>query len=459
MLARGWPALWGALLGGLLVVVARDAMPDDALITLAFARSVVQDGCLCLTDGVSINTMTSPLHLALLVPPLWVGLPPFLVVGGLLVVELAAVAWCLRRLAGTTPALLGPALLATSPVFGSAVGMETFLAAAVVVALVTAGQERRLVLAGVLCAAAVLTRPDLVVVVIAVVAVLAAGRGRRLLWALPIGAAVSLPWFVWSWWRLGSAWPHTVAIKSEGDGWSGTHLWDGVPGYYWPTFPGVTAVTLATLVAGLLVLPVAWRTRSWPALALAAGGASSLLALAVTEAPPTAYYAGPAIAGLGLAAAVVAGRWRPAEIVGVGLVAASLGVAAAHGPLWAEGLAPIRQNWATNSQYAAIAAALPRDGVIMSNTEIGALAYYCQDHGCRVTDEILSDPTSVDRTLQRWRARHPAVEWNYAHYRPGPVLPIRYRLDFGEGDLRDPDTWPITRAPGFHQIARLVPLP
>jgi len=197
----------------------------------------------------------------------------------------------------------------------------------------------------------------------------------------------------------------------------------------------------------------AWR-RWWPACAFGVGGAVHLGALLSTPTPPTEYYLAPAMTGLGLALVLVAARARWALVVPAAVVAGSVALSIAHGALWSEGLAPMRQNWATNAEYAAIARELPVDAPIMSG-EIGALAFSCQDRGCTVIDPVLTDPGRVDRFVAKWRFFHPAWELNYAHYEVPPPTPVGYRLVLGLTD-HQPGDWPITRAPGVHQWARLA---
>ncbi|GLZ46410.1 hypothetical protein Acsp06_25950 [Actinomycetospora sp. NBRC 106375] len=143
-LARAWPAAWGALLGALLFAVARRAMPDDALISLSFARNLAEHGQWALTTGIESNSATSPLNIWLLAGLDVVTAHRAVVAAGLLLcLCLATTAVWLHRLGGSVAALLGPALLVTSPVLSSAVGLEVFLCAAVLVGLVRYGDGGR----------------------------------------------------------------------------------------------------------------------------------------------------------------------------------------------------------------------------------------------------------------------------------------------------------------------------
>ncbi|MEJ2864426.1 hypothetical protein [Actinomycetospora flava] len=454
-LLRAWPAAWGALLGAGLFLGARHAMPDDAMISLSFARNLAEHGQWALTTGIESNTATSPLNVALLAGlHVLTGHRAIVAAGLLLCLCLAVTATWLHRLGGAPAAALGPALLATSPVLTSAVGLESFLCAAVLVGLVRYGADGRWVATGVLVGASVLARPDLLIAAVVAVGVLGLAVDRRLFLALPLGALVALPWVLFSWWHFGSAWAHSVAVKWVHGAWSGWTL--TMPGYWWPRFGWATIAVAVTLALGVLAVLVALRRRRWPAVALGAGGAAHLGALASAETPPIEYYLTPAIAGLGLALVLVAAPSRAVAVPGL-LVAGCVAGSVAHGSLWSEGLAPMRQNMATAAEYAAIARDLPTDGVVLSN-EIGSLAFACQDRGCTVVDPVLSDPGRVDASIARWRALHPAFELNYRHYAAPPPIPVRYRLEVG---LPEPGRgrWPVTRTPTRHGWAQLVTEP
>jgi hypothetical protein len=159
--------------------------------------------------------------------------------------------------------------------------------------------------------------------------------------------------------------------------------------------------------------------------------------VAASGGPPAHYYAGPAVCGLGLAAVLVGVRgrtgWTP--VAAVSVVAASFMVAFL--PHWLTGQAPFRTNLATTAQYATIAAQLPRDGLVVNRGEIGVLAYFCLDHGCRVVDGLLADPTRTDEYVERWRAEHPWTAPNYWWRTPSERPDHLYEIDY---------RWPAPRA-------------
>lgn len=453
-----WPALWGASLGLALFAIARQAMPDDALITLSFARNLAEHGCWCLSAGVETNTATSPLNVWLLAGLIALTGHAFWAAAAVLAASLGAVAMWLRHIGGPLVSLLGTAAIATSPLLASAVGMETVLAVAVLVGVVRYAADERWVLAGVMCGLSWLARPDLVIAAVAAISVLALARRQvRLLASLAIGALVAAPWTVFSWFYFGSAFANSVTVKWANGAWNGGRTSLTSLGYFFGGWPALTVVTSVFMVAGVVAVLVGIRLRAWPATAFGTAALAHLGALASTSTPPTAYYLGPSFAGLALAFVILSVRSRVGVALSVLLVAAGIAVLVGNGPWWERGFAPIRQNWATNSQYEAIARELPAGFPIMSTTEIGALAFYCHDR-CQVIDYVLADPGRVDGYVARWQAAHPTIAAiNYRFYNSPAPIPVLLELQFGFREPGSGPAWPITRQPGMEQWARLVP--
>lgn len=430
-------------------------MPDDALITLSFARNLAEHGCWCLVDGVESNTATSPLNVWLLAGVVRLTGHAFWAAAAVLAASLAAIGTWMRTLGGGPAAVLAMALVTTSPIFASAVGLESALVAAVLVGLVRYAVDGRWLATGVLLAAAWFARPDLVIPAFVVVgggALLA--RGPGLLRSLPVALLLVAPWAAFSWWHFGSIWANSVAVKWANGSWGGHTLTDVA--FFAGQWPLVTLITVATLLGGLAATVLALiRGLRGPAL-LGTAGLAHLVALSLTETPPIFYYVAPALSGLAMALVLVAVRSRAAVVVPVGLVLLSVGCLVAVGGWWAAGIPPIRQNWATNAQYAAIAAELPTDGVVLGG-EIGGLAFYCHDR-CAVVDPVLSDPGRTDVLVSRWRQMHPDIaRVNYARYVAPPRIPVRYRLHTGLVEPGPGPSWPITRNPGIDQWATLEP--
>jgi hypothetical protein len=431
---RWWPAPAGCVVGAVVFVATYRAMPDDALITLAFARNLVDHGCWCITDGLEVNTATSPaavwldaLAYAVLGHAFWAAGVVFVACHG-------ALGWLLHHLAGPGALVAGLLLLATSPVLTASVGMETILGVVVLLAVTAAAWSGRWASTAVLVATAPVIRPDLAVGAVAAVAVCAAARreSRRPLLAVGAGAVLVSPWYVFSWWHFGSPWPDTLPVKAFQPGWGdgSVHLWNSLP-LFLQTLPTASWLTVALLVAAVGAAGVAVARRQWPAVAVLVGGVGEFAALSTSATTPIIYYPGILVGAASCAVALVAAAHRWTLAVPALLVAGSVGYLSHHADALASGYHPLRQNWATNAQYARIVDGIPTDAATYSPGEVGALAFYCEDHGCRIVDPFLADPGRVGRAVDRWRDAHPALEPAYAHRRPAPPpVPTRYLLVF-----------------------------
>src|SRR5947209_11731200 len=199
-------AAGGAVAAGLLFVVAHGVLPDDAYITLNYARNLAEAGHWGMLADRSSNTATSPLNVWLLAAGTLISGRPVLAVGLVLVACLGLVGWWSARLARELElspvlpvALVG--LLATSPLMVSTIGLETYLGVTVLVGVARYAVAGRPLATGVLCGLAVLTRPDLAVP--AGVLVLGLVAWRRWARVAAVGAAVALPWPLFAVYRLG----------------------------------------------------------------------------------------------------------------------------------------------------------------------------------------------------------------------------------------------------------------
>jgi hypothetical protein len=381
------------------------------------------------------------------------------------VVALGVLGWALSSIGRVhgRPLLLpalGVAAVAVCPLLASTVGMETYLAVALVACLARAAVCRRPVEAGAVVGLLVLTRPDLVAFGLA--ALLVPALFRRAL-VVGVAAAVALPWFVTSWLVLGSALPDTVLLK-VGDHWGPWNFGNGLLLYH-DTYPA--AVLLSALAAGAGVLAavvtvlvrLVRRTGPERTLVTVWGVGAALHAgvyVGLGTAPYHWYY-GPAIGALTMLA-VMSLAPAPRPVRGLGIAAGAALVVVAGGFLvrrpWST--SPVTTIWATAEQYAAVAAGVPAGTVVLSPGEPGTIAYYCD---CTVVDTF-SDRALVARALADRRAaggplQRAVLRLDYARLRTGPPLTPTMRLVFSE---RGPGVaisspW---RPPG---VIRLEPVP
>jgi hypothetical protein len=340
------------------------------------------------------------------------------------------------------------ASLLVNPLLLSTVGLEPYLTAGLFAGLLRYAVARRAMAFGVVGGLMVLARPDTAVVVIVVALVL---RPR---WARAVGAAlaVTLPWYVFSWFVLGSALPDTFVMK-VGDAWSAYGFWNG-PLLYLAVFPAATvpaflpvAAGLATLV-GLLVVRLRTTWTPWQRVAAAAGlgavGHYGVYGLLHTA--PYHWYYAPLIIGMTLCAAIVAVRARWAVVATAGLACVALVADVQHGAPWAR--APISTNWATAAEYQRIGADLHGivgSGAVESPGEIGTLAYYCD---CTIVDAFADRGHVIAAIEARERAGGlgaALLRLNYAHLdRDQRPRPVDYRLRYqARMPAVGPQQWPV----------------
>ena len=254
------PVAVGVIGGGLVFMLAHRALIDDAYITIGYARTLAENGQWAMQPGPVSNTATSPLNVLLLAGLTVLTGGPVLAVGVLLVAVLGVTGAALGSIAdrfGWSPwsAPVAVGLLVVNPLLVSVIGMETHLALGIVAVLGWTIVTGRTAATGALCGLLVLTRADLVAFALAaLLAVLLLSPGRR--WRAGtrvVGAAVvvALPWFVASWWWLGSAVPDTLLVKmseSMGDRTFANGLW-----FFYLGYPFAVVASLVAAVVGLAV--------------------------------------------------------------------------------------------------------------------------------------------------------------------------------------------------------------
>lgn len=450
-------AAGGGLLGGLLFLAAYRGMPDDSYITLDYARNLVEHGHWGLTPFRHADSATSPLNVWLLAAGIGLTGRPVVAVGLLLVVTTAVTAvWAAGlaealRLRRAAVAGLTVGLLVTSPIFASVVGMEAFLAAALLVGVARYGAADRVVPAGVVTGLAVLARPDLALPGAVVLAVLFLARDPRqprpLVRALGLAVAVALPWHVWSWFVLGTFVPDSLVIKT-GQGGPGEATFGDGPVFLFDRWPGATVLVGAVAVAGLAAVGIAavrWARgagrRSDPVVVACGLAAAAHYAAysALGVAPYTWYYC-PSLGLLSVGAAIGAveltGRTNVLATSLVVVIGVATGLQAAPGVPW---VAPVVfGNWTTADRYLAVGrelrAVLPPGASVQATGEIGLLAFACE---CDIVDGF-ADQAHVLVQVEQARARGgPVTRWllgfNYLHADRTPPRPFQYTLRWEAG--------------------------
>jgi hypothetical protein len=431
-------------------LAAHRALIDDAYITIDYARTLAETGQWSLEPGRQSNTATSPLNVLLLAGLIVLSGAPVVSIGILLVASLAATGaalsvTCARLGSSQWLAAMAVSLLVVNPLLISTIGLETYLGLALVAVLGSAVVARRPVATGVVCGLLVLTRADLAAFALAALIALTASspaptRARRFAQVLGVASVVALPWFAASWWWLGSAVPDTLLFKMT-EVWEGNSFANGMWNY-WLGFPRAVELAMPSAAVGLVVLAT-WSivgVRRWggPGAVLAVvwglGAVLHITVYLLLKPPPYHWYYGPAIGALTMLAVLsVGGLSRRLQLsvsaMGALLIAASVMFLAARP--WM--VMPVSSNWASASEYAALAARVPSGTTVESFGEVGTVAYFCD---CTVVDR-LSDRAQVADLLRAKRAAAGPVvrtllDWNYHRFKAGaPIRPV-YQFAFAE---------------------------
>lgn len=478
-----WLPWAAALLGLLSFLLVRGSLTDDGYITLAYAKNLALHGEWALVPGITANSATSPLDVLLLglltlVTRVSGAAHPVVALGALTVLSSAAIGWAWQRLArsfglATWVGLLGVVIVVVNPFLLSATGLEVLLVPAILLWLTVFAVEGRPVLFGVFAALTVLTRLDLVVFVLIIT--FSTRAIRRHFWrAFGTAVLVAAPWFLFSWFALGSFIPDTLVIKQDQEGLFGAWGYFSGPVMYFLYQPLTVIFTFAAAVAGAVVL-LAWLglrfARRWddfPALApvvgLGLGGVVYYIVYSTLGVGPYHWYYVTPTVTIGSFAVLMTGIWltesgrRPglrkaAPLTALGLAwVTALGMVSidlAQGVPWPSPV--IFGNWASSTDYARVGRELGQrlNGASVAGPgEIGTLAYYCD---CQILD-VFSDRSQVASIVRKRIADDGAVSRlglriNYHWFdRNQPPRQVDYRLLYGKGPASGPDSWTVYSA-------------
>lgn len=483
---RAWLlGLYGLVLGTMVYLLAYRGLTDDGYITLDYARTLADHGVWGMKAGLESNTATSPLNVLLiavlmLVTKLFTGDVQSLLALGLLTVAsmvAASVWWAVisRRLAiSGAAAAAGLGLVLLSPLALSAIGLETPLLVALLIGLFAEALRGRPVVFGVLAGLAVLTRLDAVVFVLVIGLGMTAVRRKWYRALIPM-VLIALPWFVTSWFVLGSAIPDTLAIKQQQtypDGWT---FWNGVGLFIGGNTRVPTVTAFAPAALGLLAL-LAWavlvrRGRLAPLALFAGCGVLYYGVYCLLGVPPYLWYYVPTVAVLTLffgaaldplARLIWRRRQSPVAAALSSLVlAATLVVNLGHGIPWQS--PPIFGNFALPADYMRVGHDLKArigDGGVLSPGELGTLVYACD---CNVLDQFSDRGQSIKFLRAQVDKANPVVRalyrFNYRNldWQTKP-RPAQWRLVWQRGWVPPAkDVWNVN-SPGIGQ-GRFVLLP
>lgn len=440
----------GAVSGALVFLGTHRALIDDSYITLDYARTLAQHGQWALVPGHQANTATSPLNVLLLAGLIVLTSAPVVSVGILLIIALAVTGAALSVICtrlGRSPwlAAMAVSLLVLNPLLISTIGLETYLAIALIAALGAAVVLRRPMVTGAVCGLLVLTRADLAAFALAALVVVTARspvstRLRQVGYVTGVAGIITLPWFAASWWWLGSAVPDTLLFKVT-ETWVGNSFAVGL-WHYELSFPLAVGLSVLPAAIGLIVLAAGnvggvrprVGTAEMLVMVWGLGAVLHLTVFLLLRPPPYHWYYGPAIGALTMLAALGIGQhshrlqWAGSTI-GVLFIAATV-VFLATRP-WA--VMPISTNWASPAQYAALAARAPSGSTVKAFGEVGTVAYFCD---CTVVDRF-SDRAQVADLLRAKRSTAGPVartllDWNYYRFKTVPPVHADYEFAFAE---------------------------
>ncbi|GAB3504018.1 hypothetical protein FB471_3957 [Amycolatopsis cihanbeyliensis] len=387
-------------------LVVRTHLIDDTYITLAYAENLAFHGHWGLIDEGTSNTATSPLNVLLLAVVTVLVRDAVFAAGVLFVACQVVLLLGLRRL-GTSIGLprwfapMSVGLLTVNPLLLSSVGLEIALGAAALSWLVVCATERRPAALGAVAGLLALIRLDLLVFVVVIV------LARRRFWvgalrSLAAFAAVALPWFLFSWFVLGSAVPDTLIIKTLQRSWGEWSFSTGVE-LYLRRYPQATLLSfLPALAGGVLGLPWligvlrgAAKARSLlPFAALAVGGVLHYAAYMWLDVPPYHWYYGPSIIAATVFLVAMSARWTPHLGLAAPAVLTAASVAVYAAPGLPRDFPPMTTNHASSQRYLEIGTQIGRivpGATVHSAGEVGALAYACS---CALVD-LFSDRGAV----------------------------------------------------------------
>lgn len=474
-----WLSVCAAAMAIVVFAFARNTLIDDAYTFLAYARNLAFHWHWGLIPNATTNTATSVLNVWLLALFSAITRKPVLALGIVYVLSTLALEYGLRRVARaiglpTWLGLLATAIVVFDPLLMSSVGMEVALAGGLIALLMAAAVAGRPVWFGILAGLLVLTRPDLVIVVLVVFVFVRSGWRRW--WWSPIAAlVVTVPWYVWSWFKLGSAVPVSLFIKKDQLAWPAlgtSYSFGSGPLLYLHFFPMATVLSFLPAILGLLAA-IVWlvlrifhptdRVRQLDRLApLALAGVLHYLAYSLLGVPPYHWYYGPSVICLSVflaAAVVVLARREGRSAVSVRprsaplaltllLVVAFIGHYGLHG--LPPSFAPIETNLGSAKEYQQLGSQLDAliDGrSVKSSGEIGTEAYFCD---CTVID-LFSDPAADAALIPPVLARsgpltRALLKLNFRHtdYSQQPVVPqqdLEYVSSVPPGAIA---VWPVS---------------
>lgn len=378
----------------------QNALIDDTFITLTYSRNILAHGVWGLLNNQITNTATSPLNvLQLTILGLIFGDSPRItliatfiqICISLVFLEKISKLLFMKTVYGRLSAIL----LVLNPLLISTIGLESYLYITLIILCLHAYLVSRWKSLAILLGLLTITRPDGILFLFIFLIFL---PNRKLIFLFLVTYVLSiLPWFIFSWFYLGSFIPDTFFIKSAQSSWENYSFVNG-EFLYFNRYPFETIVSFSSILSLFFLFIRKIRQSVFIKLLLLLI-VTHYLGYSVIHVPPYRWYYAPEIALLTLLAVFSFGLispnyWKkylyPDSILwGYTLFCTlSMGflISKSNGSFLEM---PIHTNWATQAQYKELGMWLKeRCGydVIQLQGEIGTIEYY--------SDCFLIDPFS-----------------------------------------------------------------
>ena len=414
----------------------RNALIDDAFITLRYVKTLLSSGTWGFFPGIVANSATSPLNILLLTGvSLFLG-PTVHAAVGLYFIALLCTAILLiqlsSRLTGSQwHGWLAVLALVFNPLLISTMGLESVLFGTFFVLAAYCFHARRWTLLGLALGLLTLCRPEGILFLL-VFLPFAPDHRTRFRVAMTYGLCIA-PWYIFSWIFLGSFVPDTFFIKTEQERWYQWDFFNGIPSLYFYAYSVGTILSFLFLpLAGLLFHKRVKETSILVIIWLA--GLIHFVSYSALRVPPFHWYYAPQVVATILFGSLALGVlyrssrevwqrriWGALTAFYFFMPLAGMTVLLARDSFMVREM-PIHSNWGTQAQYREIGLWLNErhgtDTIRLVAGEIGTLAYYCD---CRLLDRF-SDRRWLQEQIDE-RISHPGIVstlWriNFAFYSP-----------------------------------------
>jgi hypothetical protein len=425
----------------------KNALIDDAFITLRYVKTLLTSGTWGFFPGVVSNSATSPLNVILLTLISLITGPTPAASVWLYLLCLLCTAVLLIRLAQLVTGSevygwLAVGALVFNPLLISTAGLEGMVWTAFFVLVIYLYQIQSWAWLAAALAMLTLTRPEGVLFFLVFFPFTPDKQTKLKLAAIYLLCIA--PWYLFSWIHLGSFLPDTFFIKTEQGTWYQWDFFNGIPSLYYVVYP--LAIILSFVFLPLATLLFHRKLRQVTVLLIVGlAGLVHFIGYSFLRVPPFHWYYVPEVVtiillgslGVGVAYRNSSSLWQRTAW---GLVTALYFLIPALGMIAILGRdhfvvheMPIHSNWGTLEQYKAIGMWLkdnhPSDTILLVGGEIGTLAYYCD---CHLLDRFsdrrwLRDYISEHNSQTRMRSAFIRLNFSFYSYPDFPEENYRLR--------------------------------